>query len=86
MIDTPPGTSDELMSVAEKLKAEFPNAVDGRPAYGAVLVTTPQNAALSDVRRQFTFCEKTGLPVIGLVENMAFFQCPHCAVSFASKF
>ena len=46
---------------------------------GAVLVTTPQAIAVGDVRRELTFCKRTGLKVIGILENMCGFVCPHCA-------
>lgn len=71
IIDTPPGTSDEHMSLLETLKES---------AKGAVLVTTPNLVAVSDVRREITFCRKTGLNIIGLVENMSGFVCPNCQV------
>ena len=47
---------------------------------GCVLVTTPQNLAVGDVRRQVTFCRRTGLTLLGIVENMSGFVCPHCSV------
>jgi hypothetical protein len=47
---------------------------------GAVLVTTPQAVALADVRKELNFCRKVGLPILGVVENMSGFVCPHCAV------
>jgi Mrp family chromosome partitioning ATPase len=71
IIDTPPGTSDEHMSVVEMLQAYKPD--------GAVLVTTPQAVAVGDVRRELTFCLKTHTSVIGIVENMSGFVCPHCS-------
>ena len=71
VIDTPPGTSDEHISVVENIKQYKPD--------GAVLVTTPQAVAVGDVRRELTFCKKTKIPVLGLVENMSGFVCPHCA-------
>lgn len=46
---------------------------------GAVLVTTPQAVALGDVRRQVTFCRRAGLRIIGIVENMSGYVCPHCS-------
>lgn len=45
---------------------------------GVVLVTTPQNVSLGDVRREVTFCRKAGLPILGIFENMSGFVCPHC--------
>lgn len=71
IIDTPPGTSDEHITVVENIRPLNPD--------GAVMVTTPQGVALSDVRRELTFCRKTRIPVLGLVENMSGFVCPHCA-------
>jgi Mrp family chromosome partitioning ATPase len=73
IIDTPPGTSDEHISVVEYLKAFNPD--------GAVIVTTPQGVALADVRKELSFCKKVQLPILGVVENMSGFICPHCAVS-----
>uniref|UniRef100_A0A1X7T5T8 Cytosolic Fe-S cluster assembly factor NUBP2 homolog n=1 Tax=Amphimedon queenslandica TaxID=400682 RepID=A0A1X7T5T8_AMPQE len=71
IIDTPPGTSDEHISVVENIKSISPD--------GAVLVTTPQGVSLSDVRREVSFCKKILLPVIGIIENMSGFVCPHCS-------
>jgi Mrp family chromosome partitioning ATPase len=68
VIDSPPGTGDEPLSVAQLV---------GQPA-GAVLVTTPQDLAVADVRRSVSFCEKVGLPVLGIIENMSGLLCPHC--------
>lgn len=47
---------------------------------GAVLVTTPQEVALEDVRKELTLCKKTGIPVIGIIENMSGYVCPNCTV------
>jgi len=71
IIDTPPGTSDEHITVMENLKNV---TVDG-----AVLITTPQAIAVGDVRRELTFCKRAGLNVIGILENMCGFVCPHCS-------
>jgi ATP-binding protein involved in chromosome partitioning len=68
IIDCPPGTGDEPLSVVQTIK----------DADGAVIVTTPQEVAISDVRKSITFCSRVGLPVIGVVENMSGFTCPHC--------
>lgn len=68
VIDSPPGTGDEPLSVAQLV---------GQAA-GAILVTTPQDLALADVRRSVSFCEKVSLPVIGIIENMSGLICPHC--------
>jgi len=70
VIDTPPGTSDEHLSLVQYL-AE--TAVDG-----AVIVTTPQEVALLDVRKEIDFCKKVGLPILGIVQNMSYFVCPKC--------
>jgi len=70
VIDTPPGTSDEHISITQYLKA---TKVDG-----AVMITTPQEVALADVRKEIGFCKKVGLPIIGVVENMSGFVCPKC--------
>jgi len=71
VVDTPPGTSDEHIAVMESLKNV---KVDG-----AVLVTTPQGVAVGDVRREITFCKKTGLKILGIVENMSGYVCPNCS-------
>lgn len=49
---------------------------------GAVVVTTPQAVAIEDVRKELTFCRKTGIPILGIIENMSGFVCPHCTVSY----
>ncbi|XP_067912537.1 cytosolic Fe-S cluster assembly factor nubp2 isoform X1 [Heterodontus francisci] len=71
IVDTPPGTSDEHISVVECLRQHKPD--------GALLVTTPQAVSIGDVRRELTFCKKTGLPVVGIIENMSGFVCPNCS-------
>ncbi|RYO73750.1 hypothetical protein DL766_000574 [Monosporascus sp. MC13-8B] len=75
LIDTPPGTSDEHISLAETL---LKDALPGQVA-GAVVVTTPQAVATADVRKELNFCAKTGISVVGVIENMAGFVCPNCA-------
>jgi Mrp family chromosome partitioning ATPase len=75
LIDTPPGTSDEHISLAETL---LKNALPGQVA-GAVVVTTPQAIATADVKKELNFCAKTGIKVIGVVENMSGFVCPNCS-------
>nr|CAI5828176.1 unnamed protein product [Callosobruchus analis] len=70
IIDTPPGTSDEHITVMENLKAV--------KCDGAVIVTTPQSIAIEDVRKEITFCKKTGISVLGIIENMSGYVCPHC--------
>jgi Mrp family chromosome partitioning ATPase len=68
VIDSPPGTGDEPLSVAQLV---------GHPA-SAIVVTTPQDVAVADVRRSITFCQQLHLQVLGVVENMSGFVCPHC--------
>jgi len=68
VIDAPPGTGDEPLSVAQLV---------GQPA-GGVLVTTPQQLSVADVRRSVSFCHAVELPVVGIVENMSGLVCPHC--------
>ena len=70
IIDTPPGTSDEHLTIAQYLKSSN--------IKGAIIVTTPQEISLLDVRKEINFCEKTNIKVLGVVENMAGFICPHC--------
>jgi len=70
LVDAPPGTSDEHLSIATYLKESQPD--------GAIIVTTPQEVALLDVRKEITFCKRVGIPVLGVVENMAGFTCPCC--------
>lgn len=76
LIDTPPGTSDEHLAVMENIRNM--NFKD----FSAVLVTTPQNLSVNDVRREITFCRKLGIPISGIVENMSGFTCPNCKVNF----
>ena len=53
---------------------------------GAIIVTTPQAVAIDDVLREVTFCRKTGIPIIGIIENMSGFVCPTCKVSYIILF
>lgn len=75
LIDTPPGTSDEHISVVEYL-LQFARQ---EQLAGAVVVTTPQAVATSDVRKELDFCRKTGIRILGIVENMSGFVCPNCS-------
>jgi Mrp family chromosome partitioning ATPase len=68
IIDSPPGTGDEPLSVCQLI-----NGLDG-----AIVVTTPQEVSSVDVRKSVTFCGQLNLPVIGIVENMSGFKCPEC--------
>lgn len=72
IIDTPPGTSDEHIAIAEELRWALP--IDG-----AIIVTTPQLVATADVRKEINFCQKIELDILGIIENMSGFICPFCA-------
>ena len=71
--DTPPGTSDEHLTVVKALKNVQPD--------GAIIVTTPQTVAISTIRREISFCRKMGVKILGLVGNMETYKCPCCGVS-----
>ena len=70
IVDTPPGTSDEHISIVQLLKA-----VD---ISGAVIVTSPQDVSVVEVGKEISFCKKMGVRVLGVVENFSSFACPHC--------
>lgn len=72
VIDTPPGTSDEHIAIAEELR--WLKTLDG-----AIIVTTPQQVATADVRKEINFCKKVNFNILGIVENMSGFVCPHCS-------
>jgi ATP-binding protein involved in chromosome partitioning len=67
LVDLPPGTGDVQLTMLQKF----------RPA-GAVIVTTPQDLALIDATRALNLFKQAGVPIVGLVENMAGYVCPHC--------
>ncbi len=67
IIDSPPGTGDEPLSVVQTAQPD-----------GALIVTTPQEVATFDVRKSIDFCNKLNVKVIGIIENMSGFVCPHC--------
>jgi Mrp family chromosome partitioning ATPase len=67
LIDAPPGTGDEPLTIAQII----PNAK-------AIIVTTPQEISLADVRKSISFCKTVKMEIFGLVENMSGFICPHC--------
>jgi ATP-binding protein involved in chromosome partitioning len=67
VVDLPPGTSDAQLTLAQAV-----------PIGGAVLVSTPQEVALSDVEKAHAMFKRVGVPVLGIVENMSSFVCPHC--------
>lgn len=67
IIDSPPGTGDEPLTVAQTI-----------PDAKALIVTTPQEVSLADVRKSISFCKTVNMEIFGLVENMSGFTCPHC--------
>jgi ATP-binding protein involved in chromosome partitioning len=67
VVDMPPGTSDAQLTLAQSV-----------PVTGSVLVTTPQDVALADVEKAFNMFQRMSVPVLGIVENMSAFICPHC--------
>ena len=71
-MDTPPGTGDEHLSITQYMS-------DAK-LDGAIIVTTPQEIALLDVRKEISFCRKIELPILGIIENMSGFICPSCNV------
>jgi len=68
VVDAPPGTGDEPLTVCQSLPDPL----------GAIVVTTPQKVAAADVSRSLAFCDQLAFPVVGIVENMSGFVCPHC--------
>jgi len=70
VVDLPPGTSDAQLTLAQAV-----------PISGAILVTTPQQVALSDVEKTLAMLRRLSVPVIGIVENMSTFVCPHCGAA-----
>eukprot|EP00042_Codosiga_hollandica_P025675 m.116316 g.116316 ORF g.116316 m.116316 type:complete len:259 (-) comp51939_c0_seq1:12-788(-) len=70
VFDTPPGTSDEHMTVVNCLRSSNPD--------GAIIVMTSQKFALDIIRKEISFCRKMGIPVLGIVENMSRYVCPCC--------
>lgn len=77
IVDAPPGTSDEHISIVKLL--------EGSNVDGALIVTTPQEVAIIDVRKELSFCRKTSLPVLGVVENMSGLATPLSNMKFMSK-
>ena len=67
VVDMPPGTGDAQLTMAQQV-----------PLKGAVIVSTPQDLALIDARRGIAMFKRVNVPVLGLVENMSYFLCPHC--------
>jgi ATP-binding protein involved in chromosome partitioning len=67
IVDLPPGTGDAQLTMAQQV-----------PLAGAVIVSTPQDIALLDARKGLNMFQKVDVPVLGIVENMSYFLCPHC--------
>ena len=67
IIDSPPGTGDEPLTIAQTI-----------PDCKALIVTTPQKVSLADVRKSLTFCKEVNIDVLGIIENMSGFVCPNC--------
>ncbi|MDL1968432.1 MAG: P-loop NTPase [Deltaproteobacteria bacterium] len=67
IIDSPPGTGDEPLTVVQTI-----------PDARAIIVTTPQEISLADVRKSISFCKTVSMKILGLIENMSGFTCPHC--------
>ena len=67
VVDMPPGTGDAQLTMAQRV-----------PLAGAVIVSTPQDIALLDARRGLNMFQKVDVPVLGIIENMSYFMCPHC--------
>jgi ATP-binding protein involved in chromosome partitioning len=67
VVDMPPGTGDAQLTLAQNV-----------PLKGAVIVSTPQDLSLIDARRGLAMFKKVNVPVLGIIENMSYFQCPHC--------
>ena len=68
VVDMPPGTGDAQLTLSQRVRLA-----------GAVIVTTPQDVALADARKGVAMFRKVDVPVLGIVENMSFFECPHCS-------
>eukprot|EP00889_Picochlorum_renovo_P003247 jgi/Picre1/30277/NNA_005641.t1 len=82
VIDAPPGTSDEHISAVQFL---LPSHKAHGNLAGAVIVSTPQEVSLIDVRKEINFCKKTGVPILGVVENMSGFTVPVASLSFVDQ-
>jgi ATP-binding protein involved in chromosome partitioning len=68
VVDMPPGTGDVQLTLSQRVRLA-----------GAVIVTTPQDVALADARKGVSMFEKVDVPILGIVENMSFFECPSCS-------
>jgi ATP-binding protein involved in chromosome partitioning len=67
VVDMPPGTGDAQLTLAQNV-----------PLKGAIIISTPQDLSLIDARRGLAMFRKVNVPVLGIIENMSYFQCPHC--------
>jgi ATP-binding protein involved in chromosome partitioning len=67
VVDMPPGTGDAQLTLAQNV-----------PLKGAIIISTPQDLSLIDARRGLAMFKKVNVPVLGIIENMSYFQCPHC--------
>lgn len=72
IVDAPPGTGDEPLSMVQLV-----------PASSAIIVTTPQEISILDVRKSIDFARKINLRLLGIIENMSGFKCPHCGKKIA---
>jgi ATP-binding protein involved in chromosome partitioning len=70
VVDMPPGTGDAQLTLAQNV-----------PLKGAIIISTPQDLSLIDARRGLAMFKKVNVPVLGIVENMSYFQCPHCGAN-----
>ncbi len=75
IVDSPPGTGDEPLSICQLIPARQRGSV---LLDGALIVTTPQELSLVDVKKSISFCRKLQMPVLGVIENMSGFVCPKC--------
>ncbi|XP_037957457.1 cytosolic Fe-S cluster assembly factor NUBP1 homolog [Teleopsis dalmanni] len=75
LFDTPPGTSDEHLSIVSYLRND--GDTESKPLR-AIIVTTPQEISLLDVRKEINFCKKQRIPIVGVIENMSTFRCGNC--------
>jgi ATP-binding protein involved in chromosome partitioning len=69
IVDMPPGTGDAQLTISQSVQLT-----------GAIIVTTPQDVALGDAMRGLTMFQQLHVPILGLIENMSFFVCPHCGM------
>ena len=74
VVDMPPGTGDAQLTLAQNV-----------PLKGAIIISTPQDLSLIDARRGLAMFKKVNVPVLGIVENMSYFQCPHCGTNPTSS-